>query len=372
MRVALRGINTVKKRLSDGRVARYYYHRETGARLEGEPGSPEFVASYARAEQLVRERHSTGVLASLIRDYTMSPEFKTQLADSTRREYLRKLTFAEIEFGDLPIAALNNPKVKAPLLAWRAAVATASGAREADYRLSVVSAMLSWAVDNGRIDTNHLKGFKRLYRSDRSDIIWLAADIEAFMGAAPLAMQRALILALHTGLRQGDIRKLCWSNYDGANLTLRIGKNQRGGQKAPLVTIPCTKALRAMLDGMERHSAVILTTKEGRPFTARYFGHQWDGAMTLAGLASSPLHFHDLRGTAVTMLAEAGCSVAQIVAITQHSLATATRILEVYLSPTRHLANQAIAQFENAKATEFANQLQTGAQNARFGTNQKG
>ena len=49
----------------------------------------------------------------------------------------------------------------------------------------------------------------------------------------------------------------------------------------------------------------------------------------------------------------------QIVAITQHSLATATRILEVYLSPTRHLANQAIAQFENAKATEFATRLQT-------------
>jgi len=115
-----------------------------------------------------------------------------------------------------------------------------------------------------------------------------------------------------------------------------------------------------------------LTTKDGRPFTARYFGHQWDGAMTLAGLESSPLHFHDLRGTAVTMLAEAGCSVAQIVAITQHSLATATRILEVYLSPTRRLANQAIAQFENAKATEFANQLQTGAQSARFSTNQKG
>lgn len=38
MRVALKGINTVKKRLSDGRVARYHYHRETGARLEGEPG----------------------------------------------------------------------------------------------------------------------------------------------------------------------------------------------------------------------------------------------------------------------------------------------------------------------------------------------
>ena len=78
------------------------------------------------------------------------------------------------------------------------------------------------------------------------------------------------------------------------------------------------------------------------------------------------------RGTAVTMLAEAGCSVAQIVAITQHSLATATRILEVYLSPTKHLANQAIAQFENAKETEFANRLQTSAAAPLSNTNRKG
>lgn len=152
----------------------------------------------------------------------------------------------------------------------------------------------------------------------------------------------------------------------------RVGKNQRGGIQAPLIQIPCTRALRGMLDGIDRRAAVILTTKEGRPLTARYFGHQWERAMAGAGLETSPLHFHDLRGTAVTMLAKAGCSIAQIVAITQHSLATATRILEVYLSPTKHLANQAIAQFENAKETEFANRLQTSATAPFANIKQKG
>lgn len=372
MRVALKGINTANKRLSNGTLKRYYYHRETGIRLDGDLGSPEFVAAYSRAEQLARERHTTGVFAGLVRDYMQSPEFRTQLAESSQREYGRKLGFAETEFGDLPIAALNNPRVKAPIMAWRAKVAAISGAREADYRLSVISAMLSWAVDNGVVDTNHLKGFKRLYRSNRAELIWLPDDIEAFMATAPLEMQQALILALHTGLRQGDIRKLCWSNYDGVQLTLRIGKNQRKGVQPPPIQIPCTRALRAMLDGMDRRAAVILTTSKGIPFSARNFGTHWTKAMTAAGMESSPLHFHDLRGTAVTMLAEAGCSVAQIVAITQHSLATATRILEVYLSPTKHLANQAIAQFENAKETEFANRLQTSAKAPLSSLNRKG
>lgn len=364
MHVRLKGVNKVSKLLSSGVRVWYYYHRATGTPLSGEPGTSEFIESYARAEASGRERRTQGLLNSLIRDYARSPEFKTQLADSTRREYARKLAAIEAEFGDLPIAALNNPRVKAPFMEWRADVAAESGRREADYRLSVASAMLSWAVNNGKIEANHLKGFKRLYSSNRSDVIWLPDDIRAFMAAAPLEMQRALILALHTGLRKGDILNLRWVDYDGSHLSLRIGKNQRQGVPGRLVQIPCTRVLRDMLDGMERRSALILSDKGGEGFKPRYFSELWMQAKIAAGMEASPLHFHDLRGTAVTMLAEAKCSVPQIVAITHHSLATATRILERYLSPTKHLATQAIAQFENAKATEFANQLQTGTGSA--------
>ena len=59
--------------------------------------------------------------------------------------------------------------------------------------------------------------------------------------------------------------------------------------------------------------------------------------MTRAGLQSVSLpgqeepvelHFHDLRGTAVTLLSEAGCTPQQIATITGHSLKTVHRILE--------------------------------------------
>ena len=54
----------------------------------------------------------------------------------------------------------------------------------------------------------HLRGFKRLYHADRSEIIWLPVHIAAFMAVAPIEMQRAMILALHTGQRQGDLLRL--------------------------------------------------------------------------------------------------------------------------------------------------------------------
>jgi integrase len=128
-----------------------------------------------------------------------------------------------------------------------------------------------------------------------------------------------------------------------------------------------------MLDGMDRVSPLILVTKTGVSFKARYFSSLWSDAMANAGLQSVllpgsdqavGLHFHDLRGTAVTLLSEAGCTPQQVATITGHSLKTVHRILERYLARTRGLAEQAIFNFENSPRTKFANQLQTSTQAA--------
>jgi hypothetical protein len=81
------------------------------------------------------------------------------------------------------------------------------------------------------------------------------------------------------------------------------------------------------------------------------------------------LHFHDLRGTAITMLAEAGCTPLEVAAITGHTFKHVTHILETYLSRTRRLADAAILKFEKRlrgmptreqPTNIFANGLQMG------------
>jgi len=148
------------------------------------------------------------------------------------------------------------------------------------------------------------------------------------------------MLAMHTGQRQGDLRRLPWTGYDGTRITL---KQSKGGR---LVSVRCTAALRALLDRMacEKKGVLILTTPTGRAWTKRYFNEHWNEVAKAAGITG--LHFHDLRGTAVTMLAEAGCTVPEIAAVTGHSLKHVNHILEVYLSRTRHLADAAIVKLE--------------------------
>lgn len=87
---------------------------------------------------------------------------------------------------------------------------------------------------------------------------------------------------------------------------------------------------------MERVSPLILTTKTGQSLKKRYFARLWDEGMRKADLQSVvlpgsddpvELHFHDLRGTAVTLLSEAGCTPQQIATITGQDSASDTRTL---------------------------------------------
>jgi integrase len=357
VRANLKGVFGTYKRRRDGSRETYWYHRATGKRLRGLPGSPQFMCDFAGAESAsIQKQH--GTFSGLIRDYTTSEEFQKLLAPSSREQYRRMLNKAESEFGTLPIDALNDPRIRRDFLDWREKIARSSGNREADHRLSVISAMMSWAIDRGHLLFNHLRGFRRLHHADRAERIWLPEHIAAFMKVAPVEMQRALIIALHTGQRQADILKLSWSSYDGQSITLRQGKATRKGIRGSPITIRCTAALRKMLDASAQNAPLILTTKTGLAFKKRYFSRLWTQAMEEAGI--NDLHFHDLRGTSVTLLSEAGNTPQQVASVTGHSLKTVHTILEKYLARTRGLSDAAIMNFENSPRTKFANQLQTG------------
>jgi integrase len=62
--------------------------------------------------------------------------------------------------------------------------------------------------------------------------------------------------------------------------------------------------------------------------------------------------FHDLRGTAVTRLALAGCTEAEIATITGHSLRSVRAIIDIhYLARDPALGDSAIAKLERGTKT---------------------
>jgi integrase len=372
-KVKIRGVFPTYKDLADGTRRTYWYHRTTGTRLPGEKGSPEFLAAYLEAERV--PARDTGTVAALIRSYTTGRKFThtkkgKPKAESTKKEYLRMLIALEKEFGTMPVKALESPKVNAVFIDYHEGIAI-DRPREADNRMTVLCAVLNEAKRRGEITRNPLEGFERAYVGDRSDIVWTEADISRFMQDAPVELQQAMILAIHTGQRYGDLIRLRWSDYDGDVIRLVQSKT------TAKVPVPVTGALKRMLDGMQRRGPFILTREDCRPWhTAsndKELGKAWRRHMEAAGFYPKPfvdltkeekqsfLHFNDLRGTAVTLLTEAGCTIPQVCSITGHTLESATRILRHYLASTEAIAKAAILRFENAPETAFANRLQTSA-----------
>jgi integrase len=72
------------------------------------------------------------------------------------------------------------------------------------------------------------------------------------MCVASEPLRLAMILALWTGQRQGDLLRLPWSAYDGQ--TIRLKQSKTGAK----VTIPVGAPLKAALDATKKRGPLIL------------------------------------------------------------------------------------------------------------------
>jgi integrase len=213
----------------------------------------------------------------------------------------------------------------------------------------VLARILSVAKDRGLIDANPCEKGGRIYKADRAEKIWSLECIRQFLAVASPELRLALVLGLWSGQRQGDLLKLCWANYDGAAIRLRQSKT---GKRVTIpVGVPLKEALdaaKATLTGPDCLATAILLNSRGTPWTEDGFRGSWSKAYIKSGI-NDDLHYHDLRGTAVTRLALAQCTVPQIAAITGHSLKDVEAILDAhYLGGDVELAEAAIVKLNAA------------------------
>jgi integrase len=336
MRIRLKGINSVHKKLADGTRRTYRYAWKGGPPLRGEPGTPEFIASYneAVARKVVTPQ---GTLQSPLRAYQESADF-SGLAERTRSDYVKLIKGIEKELGEFPLAGLTDRRTRGIFMAWRDKLA-AKSRRQADYAWQVLARILSWAHNRGLVLANPCARGGRLYRGSRVDKIWTADDEAAFLRSAPAHLHLPLLLALWTGQRQGDLLRLPWSAYDGTHIRLKQSKT------GARVVIRVGAPLKAALDAATKHGPLILTNSLRRPWTSHGFQASWRIAVTRAGIVG--VTFHDLRGTAVTRLAKVDCSVPEIATITGHSLRDVHSILDAnYLHRDAALGESAIRKLE--------------------------
>ena len=237
----------------------------------------------------------------------------------------------------MPLGAIESPKARGEFKRWRDSMAATP--RKADYAWTTLARVLSVAKDRGRIGSNPCERGGRLYVAERADRIWTENDVARLLTVASPEMELALMLALWTGQRQGDLLVLPWSAYDGSHIRLRQSKT------GAAVIIRVGAPLRALLERTLKRSPTVLTNRAGVPWTSDGFRASWRKLCAKAQIQG--LTFHDLRGSAVTRLALAGAPPQEIAGVTGHSLADVASILDRhYLGDRAALAENAIRRLE--------------------------
>lgn len=349
--VRLKGLNRVRKRLKDGREVVYWYAWKGGPKLDGQPGSPEFLASYNRAVE-ARRAPAHENLAALVSRYRASPEYLQKLAPATRKEWARWLDRIAadtdaLDIGGLPLKALDDRRVRADLLEWRDQ--WADRPRSADYAMQVLSRVLAHGVDRGHLAINVVAGVAQLYASDRADQVWSRDEIERTAAAAASPEVGVIVrLACLTGLRRTSLTKLSWSHVGDLAIVMPAAKKRRGQARA--IVIPLLDDTRRLLaeiraQQLARHAQLaaqaarkkrpppaepttVLTNTRGLPWTPDGLETQVIKAKAAAGVDK---HLHDARGTFATRLRLAGLTASEIADVLGWEEDRVQRLLDVYV-----------------------------------------
>lgn len=270
------------RKLADGTTKTYYYDRK--------PAAP-------------AERYAAGTVGALVLAYKRSPEWEG-LRQSTRTTYSIYLRDVEL----LAVARADGVK-RHVLLEMRDAVAKNRGPGAATGFMRAASALWGWAIDRGLLEHNPIRGTKGLPGGHLP--AWTADEAERAIAHLPEPYRRVVVLALYTGQRRGDLVALRWSAYDGRTIRLKQGKT------GVVLAIPVHPALRAELDAWRKDAAStqILTRADGRPWSALEISQKLPRVLRAIGLPAG-LNVHGLRKLAAARLADAGCSVHEIAAIT--------------------------------------------------------
>lgn len=330
-------VKPVRKQLAKGEIRIYYYRRvpkpdgKPGlVRIEGEPGSIEFEASY-RAAGLTADAYDANQLSGIIKLFKLDPDNNHAKPDSLKQRdaYLARI---EDEFGTMTAEDLQDDRAFAEMKAWRNGMQATPVA--ADIAVRTLRQVLKWAKTERLIRFNQAEDIaelvdkrSRLARS-RAKILWQPEFQAALFDYGNEPLRRAFLLASYLGCRPFDLCQLRWSQIDEdgwLRYTPQKTITTTGVEVAiPTFALPPLAALLAEMPRYGTHNdSKILTTILRREIQQESLRNAFCKARAKAVEAGHPighLHWHDIRGTTVTRLLRARCSHAEVAAITGHAL----------------------------------------------------
>ena len=289
-----------------------FYFRRPGFKsvpLPGLPWSPQFMEVYESALsgqplQIGASKTKPGTVSAAIVGYYYDQSFLA-LAPSTQRPLRGILERFRAEHGDKRIALLQRQHIIALLRSKKRFAAR--------HWLMAIRALMKYAVEIGLREDNPAAGVKLPNLKTDGYHSWTEAEIAQFQAYHRLGTRArfALTLLLYTGQRRGDVIRMGRQHIRDGIMHVR---QQKTGIE---LAIPIHGTLASTIAEAPADHLTFLTTRNGKPFSPAGFGNYFRDCCNEAGL--SHCSAHGLRKAAARRLAEAGCTMHEIAAITGHA-----------------------------------------------------
>lgn len=355
----LSDVKVVNKKLADGTIKKYYYRRSTMTRIEGDPASAIFRLNWARAGAEAKEGHTPGEFAQLIVRYKSSPEI-SNLSKKYKHDMFVQLDRISEEFGHLTLSQIQSDGLVQEIYDWRDSRASTPVA--ADRGVGFLNLVLTWAKKRRIIRINQaddidllINRHERLKRS-RARITWNKEWTTAFLNRAQPWLSNAFWLSYFTAAREADVCRMRWDQIKDGWLVFTPSKTRYSTAAEvhlPIFALPPFEKFLTTIPKMSH--GYILSTKRGN----RLSGERIRDGMNYAvqALGDWNIHWHDIRGTIATELADAGCSNIEISSITGHRITESSEETSLvrYVSTNRQHAINAYT-----KLSQFWERNQSG------------
>jgi integrase len=225
-----------------------------------------------------------------------------------------------------------------------------------NYHLSILSKIFSLAVDADLIESNPSFKVKKLKNNNERERV-LSDDEESrlfdSLGENYL-VKNIVTVALHTGMRRGEIFNLRWFDVDFKRELIQVRESKSGKKRL----VPMNVTIKGLLSGVERISEYVFASpKTNGKLTD--IKHSFVSALRKAEIED--FCFHDLRHTAASRMADAGADAFTLMKILGHS---DIRMTTRYTHATDKAIRRAVTnldasrQFSDQSVTEVKRQAQ--------------
>jgi len=168
----------------------------------------------------------------------------------------------------------------------------------------------------------------KIFKVDNQRVRYLTEEEEGkLLKIAPEPLKSIIIIALNTGMRQGEILNLKWRDINFKDGIIII-QDSKSKEKRILPMNQTTKEL--FLNLLSSETQEYIFEKKGKKFSTFYISHLFERIVKQAGIKD--FRFHDLRHTFASRLVMAGVSLKTIQELLGHKTFTMT-LRYSHLSP---------------------------------------